>query len=110
MKTLEMLVNDLKNNLPTINGKSEKQIKFAQDLRYCKVSHLLDLIKWGKNEMADEYLSCINITDEERKECAEADGLTVEEYNKELDSYIETLQLHIILTETNASKIISAMR
>lgn len=110
MKTLEMLVNDLRNNLPTINGKSEKQIKFAQNLRDRYVSNLLNLIKWGKCEMADEYLSYINMTGEEIKECAEADGLTVEEYTEEVANYLETLHIHIILTETDASKIISALR
>lgn len=111
MKTIEQLMNDLQNNLPEIGGKSEKQIKYAQDLRDRFVAQIIDGVKYGTHKnMTENYLACVNITDEEREACAKEDGMTVGEYTKELDSYIATLQLHIVLTETNAGKIIDALR
>lgn len=112
MKTVEQLMNDLQNNLPKIDGKSEKQIKYAQDLRNVFVFRFVDGVRCrtSDKEIAEDYLAFINLTAEEREACAKESGMTVEEYNSEVNDYINTLALHVVLNETNASKIIDKLR
>lgn len=95
--------------LPVIVGVSDKQIKYAEDLRQKYLSgHPYELKKW----VADTREYMANLDMDELHEAAVADGISDKEaINRLLSHYCYTgYKFWVAISEANASKIIDNLK
>lgn len=97
-------------NVPAINGRSDKQIEYARDLRDRMLYRMMGT---NSDEFVEEILEAMFVRDmsaDERTRYADERGETADEF---VNSYIKDLsnpKVFLVLTEGDARKLIDGLK
>ena len=96
-------------NIPTITGRSDKQVSYAESLR----NRVLYNMMYATNdymELIFEAMCVRSLSPEELADNAKEYNETVEEYIRNYIAYNSSPEIYLALTECDAGKLIDGLR